>query len=602
MKNYNKKIIFNCLLLTCIPQSALHGELETITFISPHSQSVNAARELAGWNHKIHENEDDTLYGCFAINPEFMRSFRPDRINQCLFGNTCMDSSITLTISGSQTQRLATDWLADYFGLPTDYLSIVSMSPHIDNIIVDFNAFVGFDFFVPGLYARIHAPFVYARWDLHMRECILKRGSQGYDPGYFNATGVPRNQLVSKFTHFVDGQEVPEAAGLIFHPLFNAKMSICPLKKIGLSEIQIAVGYDIYHNPAYHMGFNIRGSIPTGNKAHGVFLFEPIIGNGRHWELGAGLTGHIRAWEHVEKNEEVNIYCDVNITHLFRNKQRRSFDLKNNSNSRYILVEKLGTPVIDNLKGIYNGVTVDPVAQFQQEVMPLANLTTFDVTISIDMQVDLAFALTYEKNSACWMVGYGLWARSCEKIHADCTPLDNNNTWALKGDAHVFGFQQNNSVPIPLSATENNATINSGTNFPDTGATTPALVQAGQQNPGIDNAMLSLADSGNTGTLEPVVIAPGSSNQINTSIQPRFVKTKDISLKSAQSRGLTQKAFAHVSHTWDDRTELIPYIGVGAEVEFGQVITPHISTDEPCDCINCAPSFWGFWIKGGFSF
>ena len=113
-----------CLLLPLvfIPLT-LHADKRITTIIMPHSQSVNAARELAGWENFVNLDTEHGSYGTIAINPEFTLSFRPERIAQCFFGDSILDYKTTFTVAGSRAERFDAHWLADYFGLPTDFAS-----------------------------------------------------------------------------------------------------------------------------------------------------------------------------------------------------------------------------------------------------------------------------------------------------------------------------------------------------------------------------------------------------------------------------------------------------------------------------------------------
>ena len=66
-----------------------------------------------------------------------------------------------------------------------------------------------------------------------------------------------------------------------------------------------------------------------------------------------------------------------------------------------------------------------------------------------------------------WDVGYNFWGRSCEqsRISTDCCPVI-PDTWALKGTAFVYGFDNDNSIsPVALAATDSGATIHGGSNL-----------------------------------------------------------------------------------------------------------------------------------------
>lgn len=598
MKHIITAIIF------CITFFTLSADKRVSTIIIPRSPSVNAARELAGWENQINIYTGDTNYGSFATVVEATLSFRPERIAQCFFGDSILKCKNSFTVSGSRTaNNTKQHWLADYFGLPTDYESCVHVRPKMTNTLADFDFFWGLDKYISGLYVRAHAPLVYTRWDLNMCESLITTGSNAYDPGYFNTTGISRKKLTSNFTSFITGKDAPENAGITFHKLANAKMSCRAERLTKLSDIQLAIGYNILQKKRYHVGFSLRTAVPTGNAPTGEFLFEPIIGNGHHWELGGGLSAHVLLWECEATGEHAGVYFDANITHMFTSAQCRSFDLCGSHNSRYMLAQRMDSDIENKLRGLVDGEFVEPTAQFQPQFSTVANLTTLPVEVTASVQADLAFMIGYHKDKNSWGFGYSFWGRSCECITlCGRTPFE-LNSWALKGDSQVFGFEDTVlNPPVALSATQRQATIRSGTNFPKTGATTTQEVAAGKKNPNIDNPALAFADSDDTMTFNALRTEPGGTDQINTSIQPILLTCNDIDIKSGSTRGISHKIFSHFNHVITLKNSH-PYIGFGAEVEFGQsaIGCNVVSLKEP-PCVNTALSFWGFWIKGGIWF
>lgn len=582
----------------------LQADKRVCTLIIPHSPSVNAARELAGWENQVNILDTDATHGSFAITPEITLAFRPERVAQCFFGDAILECDSTFTLSGSQSpNRIDAHWLADYFGLPTDFESCVYVRPKVSQALLDLDLHVGFHKYVPGLYFRIHAPIVYTNWDLRLCETLITTGSNAHDPGYFNATGIPRIQLVDNFTSFISGTDAPKASGLTFHKLEHAKMNCQAEHLTKLSDIQIAIGYNILQKKRYHLGGTIRFSIPTGNSPTGQFLFEPIVGNSHHWELGGGLSTHIIVWENEDTQEHAGLYFDMNITHMFTSDQQRSFDLCGSHNSRYMLAQKMSNTIQDSLRGIVDGERIEPTAQYNLEVTTVANLTTIPVEVSASVQADLALMVGYQKEQNSWGFGYGFWGRSCETITlCPLIPFE-TASWALKGDTQLFGFADNIlNTPVPLSATQSKATVNRGKNFPQTGAATVAQIAEGKKNPNIDNPAPAVADADGDTVFESLHTTPGGTDQINTSIQPVILSRDDIDINSARTRGRSHKIFSHFNHIIKLQNST-PYIGFGAEVEFGQsaFCERAVSAGDP-PCVNTALSFWGVWLKGGVAF
>jgi hypothetical protein len=614
MKNYK-----NNFLTLLFSIHLLHGteQQQVVTFISPRSQGINLERILAGWEEIAHSPTNENFYSTYAIAAEVATSFRPERVNQCLFGEDVIrrnrnetEWKDSIRISGSHTEnRLPNkDWLADYFGLPTDFQSTVRFRPRVNNYIVDTQLFFGLNNLRRGLFLQIEFPFIYTNSDLNIREAVTQPGTNNADPGYYNSNGIDRTNLLSCFKEFISGNNVPHADNLTFQPLMNAKMSCHSKRKMGFAELRATLGHDHYIKDIHHLGYGLHIAAPCGNRPRGEFLFEPMVGNGHHWELGVELSAHWLTWENPETDAKTELFFDAIITHLFTAHQRRSFDLKNTPNSRYMLAEKMSSTISNQLTG--NGIT--PIAQYTSELAPIANFTTFDVNVSINVQANAAFMYTYTKKENSWAFGYSAWKRGDETIHFKNYGNFTENTWAIKGDAYVFGFVAEQPLPtdlpvglaVPLSATESNATINTGTNFPSQGLSSDPAQQMieitnAKRNPNIDSPQPAFA--GNNQYLVASTNDLSITNQINTSIQPRFITWNDISINSAQTSGFSHKIFTHFNHKLRNNRPFDSYLGLGAEIEFGRQAgpTPAIGDD---DSINCALSFWGVWLKGSVSF
>jgi hypothetical protein len=301
-----------------------------------------------------------------------------------------------------------------------------------------------------------------------------------------------------------------------------------------------------------------------------------------------------------------------------------------------MLAEKLGTPVTNLWAAPAQGSVLNatvPAAQFKNAYAPVANLTTLKVNVSSGIQADVTALFNY---SACGLsvdIGYNFWGRSCEKItlrqQAGPTRLESGTVWALKGDARTFGFVASNAIPpfpgtlttcpppdqahqcfVPLSATESGATINTGTNLPI----------ASNLNAGVDNAQFALFS--NLDPSDQLVVAPGNNGgpltQLQTSNDPIFLSNGSIDFNGARTSGMSHKIFAHLSYSWNECEDIVPFIGVGGKAEFGprhgqqacangtscavNVNSQLVGCSDCKSCQRCNLSEWGVWIKGGLFF
>ncbi len=654
----------------------------TTTFSSAHSyfsirsQSVNDARELAGWQTQINLFDRECFYGSFTITPEYTQSFRPCSIANFLFGpdlqfnafptsttlgttvpgfntfgcNTSCNTSCNngngnnggaLVISGScAPNRGAQDWLADNFGLPADFRSVVSFCPRIQTFLVDFNLYLGLDEWMCGMYFRIHAPVVWTRWDLRASEFVTNAGSQGYVAGYMASGTVTNSSLRHSWISAMDGTytfgDMTDTLkfGRICNTCnvsttTNVNFASTRQTRTALSDIEAALGWNFWQCEDYFLGVGIRGAAPTGTRPCGGCLFEPTIGNGKHWELGGQINAMAVLWRGCDDDRYFGVWMDANITHLFRTRQTRSFDLIGKPNSRYMLVEEM-TSTVAGLQSNAAAVGAAPVAgfsipnaQYNKILHPLINLTTLDVNVSIAVQGD--FVLKFAYVSCDWELdlGYELWGRSGEQFCPRCAPVITANKFALKGDAQIYGFTQNSATtptppftPVALSATENAATIHGGTN-----ASSAAFTCGGAStNPNIDNFQFAYTGAAAVPFLTSIA-GSGALNQINTSNPAVFIKATDIDLSNSPS-ALSNKVFGSINYYWNDCDDWIPFLGLGFEAEFGSctnnnnnnnncnnnnngcVVGSTSGTFVNCNGNNCnaAVSQWGVWLKGGLSF
>ena len=575
-----------------------------------------------------------------------------------------------LLIQGSDIQGSDRDpraWLADFFYLPRDYDSIVSMRPRINNILIEFDLYVGLDGVLRGTYIRAHGPFVHSRWDLNMIETIENPGTVDHPTGYFATAFVPRSSLVETFESFMNGAIPDTLVGnetltgdgltsgaphsftidptIIFQPLRFARLSRLNRHRNGFADLRFEMGWNVWQSEERHAGVSINFAAPTGPRNDPTYLFNPIIGNGQHWEIGGSITTSRILWSGVDGENHFGISFDTNITYKLEEPQIRTFELKGLPNGVYMLASKFGpnpdemrpTSINEGVAGLTTGAppcSVDvPARQFALEYAPVANLTTLNVNIGADIQADFVLMFNVTSCGFIFDLGYNFWINRGENIgcpagRSDCAKnCDNNglcadsqkNTWALKGDARMFGYKDNvptgmiatEDEPIALSATQSNvtkctsATIHNGRNAGiEKQQTLLNAMPALDRNIHIDNfqeAGLKEQPDPNNQCVR-LVRFPQDSEPINTSVDPIFLKCSDIDFVEIRSK--SHKFFAHLGFN-RERDNYVPNIGIGAFVEIGKNNNKSTLKKNTCgktSRVEATASFWGVWLKGGVSF
>lgn len=599
------------------------------SIITPRSQTVDAPRWMVGHSNQVYVPDECYANGTMYFVPEYTRSIRPDALAQALFGTDCLSFSCNpaITISGSQSKiRSANDWLADYFALPTDYHATIKLEPLFEQFLFDLGGYIGLDNIRPGMFFRIHAPIVHARTSLNYREFIDDAGTNAYPAGYFSPDAISRDLLLNSFEQYVDGMKPTLNDNVVFEPLRMAQWET-PVsnrfEKTGVSDIEAVLGWNFILNHDYRIGIGGVVRAPTGNRITGDRIFEPIIGNGGHWELGGMVTGSWNFWNNEETARGLSIWVEGYFTTLLSNTQCRTLNLKHNGcSSKYMLAQRIQATTDGLLFGrgsnTPGGPTVDTTqleTSFTDIYTPVANLTSVSLDIKHALQADIAAMLTYQSCGVTWDIGYDFWCLTKPIFTKKCSSGLSSGLWALKGDAFVYGFGATDAVnganqAIALAATQSTATIHAGTNRPIGTAVNidPASTNNQQRNPGIDNPEFGVTSANVVNTTDRINYAPGlvaaDLNQQRISVQPVMLTENDLDLDGECKQLYSNRFFTHLSYTWQEENWCwVPYVGLGGFVEIAR------STDccDSNDCYrdtcagrpNSAISQWGIWCKVG---
>ena len=622
---------------TTLADSCLSIDAPTIKCFSRRSDSRHAYLHTIGTTDKIPHINGETFYSQLQITFGYRGSFRPSRIAECFFGghltrDDCCDER-TIKIQGSSiADRDDRAWLAEYFYLPRNYNGSFTIEPRIKTFYANFDYHLGLDNCLCGLYFRVHGPVAHSRWDLNFCDNPNTAGTPENHPhGYFSPAEYEGTLLVQSFGDYAKGgipSPSSNVAGLaaavslgngegiqnsttMFQALKFAKISKCSRKETGVADLRFELGWKCWQTDCYHLGFNVEAAAPTGNKKDPCHLFDAVVGNGNHAEFGAGLTAHYRLWSSECDARHFIFNFEAHLTHLFKKRMTRTFDLVNKPNSAYMLAAKFGdgTDTSPDDRIGTGAVSTIVATQFAGEYAPVANLSTVSVDVSVGVQADIVGQFTYRCDGFRWDMGYNFWGRSCEDIkcpEAKCENTTNlcassqQNTWALKGDARMFGYENNaiDQPARPLSATQSGATILSGTNNSPLDTVGAAALIATDNNQNIDTKALALIFPG-VDNLFSIPSAAGVA--INTSTAPVFLQCSDIEL--TRTRGLSHTLFSNISYTWDCEC-WVPFLGAGASAEFASSRSscPKNENSSCPPCVDCGISQWSIWVMGGITF
>lgn len=401
-------------IICCSTLKAESAELFGLSFFSPRSQGSNSARHLVGQHPYMNKKEATSCYGTLSATVEYLHAFKTRRIAEYFFGCD------TIRFSGSQvTTRQDGDLLADYFGLSPSFDSEMFIKPNMQTTLVDFNLYCGLDGLCTGLYLFAYAPFAWTRSRICLEEEITNNGSDTQFPAdYMQATALsaPVTSALQPFEGNVTFGQVTQGINYgKFGPYVDDKK---------VADVQFGLGWNFIRREHGHFGVHVHASAPTGTRPTSEYLFEPIIGNGRHWECGIGFSGDILLWE-KDDEQTINFNIIANFTHLFKARQCRSFDFTTNGfGSRYMLLKEFDTD-----------------HTYTENMLPAINKTTLPCDVRVDLKIDGTFMASYHDQHWTFDVGYNGFIRTREKICIIGTIEENK--YGLKGIQNVTNIDAN---------------------------------------------------------------------------------------------------------------------------------------------------------------
>lgn len=162
----------------------------------------------------------------------------------------------------------------------------------------------------------------------------------------------------------------------------------------GVADIDLALGYKYIHTDASHLFFTIGLTIPTGNRVHGEFLFQPVCGNGQHVGLGAGLDAGTQLW--CNHHASLQILVAAEYRYLFAKTEQRTVGVKNLPLGYYFLAGKIG--------------------QVDEPLFPAANILTTGVRVTPANQLNTLVALSFTHGRITCDIGHTIFFKEREHV------------------------------------------------------------------------------------------------------------------------------------------------------------------------------------------
>ena len=422
-----KKIVIPLLsiaLWSCTQLSAVNTYGHN--FYVQRSQLTDFARRLVGVTPQFLVPCDmDYLNGYVAVVPEYMRSLDSDLIGDYFFFNG------TNSMTFGSEDGTGVDVFARNFLLNDQFYGLVNASPQVENFIADFQFRINFDEWVCGLYAELFVPVTWTRWKMSLEETVTDTGQYILANQLGNTVDAdsPIGSIITAFNGQILSPNFPDLTETLQYGRIDNSTASGRKSKTGVADIEAAFGYN-FCSEIYHVGMDIRGIFPTGNRPESHFLFEPIIGNGKHFEFGGSLTGHYEFWNN-SCDSCFGLWLQGAIYHVFKAKQRRIFDLNfangtQNIGSNRLLIKK------------YAG------GAYADEVLFGPNVLAVECKVSNAVHANAIALFYYKRCDFSLDIGYEFWVLTKDKLVV--TGSIPANTYGVAGDSGTAGIYVNNTA------------------------------------------------------------------------------------------------------------------------------------------------------------
>ena len=535
-------------------------------FFQPRAFSANLSREMLmeGFKHR----DLDEWYGEFSATAVYQRSWSTHNDNSGSDASSTFSTNPdvnagfglgafpfwsgtnSMTVGGTNSGSASFNVDAYQFGLGlVTAPGSITLNPLIYQTGADFMFILGSEE-KSSFFAKIKAPIGIYNINPQLTEVSPTLPNPAvYNTGtlstaYNQTYNLPALTMTQAFAGNLEGgqfsSQTPQISGEgNFLPMKYGLIDGDQSSGVRFGDIEMTAGYRYCSEDNYTVSIALRAAAPTGNKAQGIYMLEPIFGRGGNWGLGGYMDGRFTCWEGNNENHfQIRIMADV--MHLFDAHTVRSYDLiANGVGSKYLLVA-------DYLVGVY-----------QNQIANLINYTTLASTSSFAVEGDVAVALVYCARNWEFDLGYEFWGRSAETlvINEDFP----NQRYAVLGNQGV-GISTAGGV-IASNDSQPFAQINI--------ASQPFVISA----------------TPNVGT----AIATTQTQVVNATLAGNRIASSQLNIPAAeQEMSLTSKLFAQIAYKWTD-SKYYPHLGLMSEFEF--------STSQ-----NNALPQWSIALVGGVTF
>ncbi len=378
------------LLVAALTLSAAHLAADgstNKTFLMPRAQGVNLPMHATSFYDLVHRKAHDKFGANFELTGFWQQSANGKEQGKYFLA----DGKSTIDVSRAAANSVALDGSSVDLGylIHTDNQvaeapgsTTLSLDPHQEVYGVRLDYHQDLHKLVKGLYLSANLPVV-------------------------SVSNNPRLSVVSSVDGVADTVRKYFAGNGADDRASNAQAALSKGKiagkrsESGVADIDFVLGYKFLHNAKYHAAVGMGVTIPTGNEAKGDWLFEPMVGNGKHWGLGGDLCAGARVWENEESSVKVNLA--MKYRYLFESNERRvlglfgSDQVRNSNLAQYALLGKQS-------------------AAINVALVPAANVLAMNCDVTPGSQLDADLGLSYHRGGFSLDLGYNMYFKEAESV------------------------------------------------------------------------------------------------------------------------------------------------------------------------------------------
>ncbi len=346
----------------------IEDEKTSQSFIFPRPVYHNLMAQLStGWVDLIYE-KDHCFLGSIEAVGIYQQSSSMDKLKRYFLINEREALVIKGDLAPQPTLR---DVRAEWVGLPSNFVGTLQINPKQQQGSLwfeynqDVKKFIN-NKFLDSLWVAISMPVQFVENDLGLTQTNVQ------NPG-------PNNfDIIAAFNQ-----------GLWHFGKLNPKKK----HRAGVAEINVKLGATFMARDGFQIGYYSSIFVPLTGGQNPEFLFDPFLGNNRHFGFSAGVHFQLPLNDDTDC-KLIAFFFDIENLYLIRSGQRRTLDLMDKPWSRFLL--------FNNINGDSN--------------IPGVNVLTRKVTVRPFNMADLSTGLRFNLGAFDLEIAYNLWVHPSEKL------------------------------------------------------------------------------------------------------------------------------------------------------------------------------------------